>query len=267
MAHDDFEEHIRLMPEPKLQLIAGRFVVGNGGSGNTQLLRDLLEGWGAEAAIDMAPLDRWREALHRGFREFDPPAPGKPLATWKAWASQLSYTPEIPPAGPMVDGKHKATRESLLYGLFRLGRGGDLGQFSGGGDVVMRLGDDAVTPDVFAVPAANAVRLNDTTPMVPRTSLSKSYHRATRTGSSVKRGIASAGCRILDRRPAGDRVFAWSPHTNACSPCRMASTAPSLSMLLFREEVLWREYKDAWRRRQSVHERRGRIGDLSEQHP
>src|SRR5438067_9880562 len=100
MAKDKFDQWIVDMPESKLELLDGRFCVGNG-AGNLQLLRHLLEGWGAGAALPMAPSERWWQALHEDFRDFDPPGPTKPTSVWQAWAAQLHYAIELPPAGPM----------------------------------------------------------------------------------------------------------------------------------------------------------------------
>jgi Uma2 family endonuclease len=158
MPRDDFDQYIREMPEPKLELLDGRLLVGNG-AGNMQLLRHLLDGWGAGAAVPMAPAELWRQALHQGFRHLDPPAPAKPLPVWQAWAAQVTYVPALAPAGPMLDGKHRAARERLMMGLFGLAREGTFAQVSGR-DVVMRLGEDALTPDVFVVSPREGHLLN-----------------------------------------------------------------------------------------------------------
>lgn len=159
MPNDKFDEHIREMPEPKLELLDGRFLVGNG-AGNLQLLRHILSGWGPEAAVPMASAELWRQALHQGFRQFDPPAPEKSLAIWHSWAAQLAYAPELTPAGPMLDGPHRAARERLTMNLFRLAGEQGFAHVSGR-DVVMRLDEDALTPDVFAVGSQRAHLLND----------------------------------------------------------------------------------------------------------
>ena len=156
MARDDFERHIEEMPEPKLELLDGRFSVGNG-AGNMQLLRHILEGWGAAAALPMAPTELWWQALSEGFRPFHPPAPHKSAEVWHSWAAQLSYAPDLAPAGPMIDVEHSAIREALMMGLFRLGNFAQVF----GRDVVMRLGDDGLTPDVFLVGTARARTLYD----------------------------------------------------------------------------------------------------------
>jgi Uma2 family endonuclease len=147
MSWPELDQWIKEMPEPKLELLDGRLVVGNG-AGNMRLLHHLLEGWGAESVLSMAPSNLWWEALARAFRTFDPPSPQKPTPVWQSWAAQLSYVPDIPLAGPMGEGKHRTIRENLTMGLFHLTGLEGFARVTGK-DVVMRLGNDAFTPDVF----------------------------------------------------------------------------------------------------------------------
>ncbi len=158
MKRDEFDDLIEVLPEPKLQLIDGQLVVGNDDTGNRQLLLELLKGWGPEAVLHMTPLHLWWQALAYGFRSFDPPAPSKPADVWRSWATQLRYEPNLPSAGPMIDVEHRGARQSLTMGLYRPI---DM-RFAhvSGHDVVMRLGEDAFTPDVFAVGPQCAGRLN-----------------------------------------------------------------------------------------------------------
>lgn len=158
MERDDFDQYIATMPEPKIELLDGRLVIGNG-AGNMQLLRHLLEGWGAAAALPMALDELWWQALSDGFRQFAPPGPHKSPEVWRAWAAQLNYIPELAPAGPMLDGKHRAARQSLMMGLFGSAREHKCAHVSGR-DVIMRLGTNAFTPDVFAVGPEHSRLLN-----------------------------------------------------------------------------------------------------------
>src|SRR5262245_35725573 len=156
---DAFEKRFQILPEPKLQLIGGRFVVGNGGTGNLQLLRDILHGWGAEAAVPMTPAELWWRALAEGFRSFEPPHPSAPATVWLAWAKRLKYTPRIDSAGPMLNEKHRACRQRLHMGLFSLADDHRFAMVTGR-DVIMRLGEDALTPDVFVVGSEHLRFLN-----------------------------------------------------------------------------------------------------------
>jgi Uma2 family endonuclease len=148
------------MPEPKLELIDGRLVVGNSNAGNVRLLANLLEGWGASAALALAPAGLWWQALHAGFREFEPPAADKAPEVWRNWAGQLSYTPELPPAGPMSNRRHNAMRQRLTMELFGLTQDQPFAHVVGR-DVIMRLGDDAFTPDGFVTGPRTTRRLNE----------------------------------------------------------------------------------------------------------
>lgn len=159
MARDDFYKRLDELPEPKIELLDGKLCVGNG-AGNLQLLKHLVDGWGAQAALPMAAPAQWWQALHLGFMDFQPPAPDKPAAVWHAWAAQLSYAPILPPAGPMVDGKHRGVRQTLHMGLFGLARENRFAHVIGR-DVIMKLGTDAHTPDVFLVGPDQCRGLND----------------------------------------------------------------------------------------------------------
>ena len=61
----------------------------------------------------------------------------------------------------MLDAKHRVARECLMMSLYSLGREGE-NEFAQviGRDVLMRLGDDGFTPDVFAVGPARVGGLN-----------------------------------------------------------------------------------------------------------
>jgi Uma2 family endonuclease len=137
-------------PESKLELIDGRLIAGNSPAGSRYLLWDILGGWGTVSALPMAPAALWWQALNQGFRQFQPPSPDKPAAAWQAWAAQLSYEPEIAPAGPPSDWKHYDAAIRLRMGLFEATHQKGLG-ISLGPDCALKLGDNAFTPDVFLV--------------------------------------------------------------------------------------------------------------------
>ena len=62
-----FEDFINHRPESKLELIEGQLIVGNSLTGSRLLLRQILQGWGAEAAIALAPIETWIEALTASY--------------------------------------------------------------------------------------------------------------------------------------------------------------------------------------------------------
>ena len=160
MPKDKIDRWLDEMPEAKIELIDGNLVVGNCAAGNLRLLVDLLEGWGAEAALPMAAPELWRQALRLAFRELDPPNAEKPLEVWQSWAAQVSYAPELKPVGLMIDVKHRGARQQLMMSLFALAHEQGFAHVSGR-DVIMRLGDDAFTPDVFVVGPRCPGKLNE----------------------------------------------------------------------------------------------------------
>jgi hypothetical protein len=160
MPDDEIDRWLDEMPEAKIELIDGNLVVGNCAAGNLRLLVDLLEGWGAEAALPMAAPELWRQALRLAFRPLDPPHADKPLEVWQNWAGQVSYSPELKSVGPMIDVRHRGTRQQLMMSLFGLAHEHGFAHVSGR-DVIMRLGEDAFTPDVFVVGSHGPGKLNE----------------------------------------------------------------------------------------------------------
>ncbi len=63
MNSDLFNDFCRQGTEGKLELIDGKLIVGNSIVGSRLLLRQILQGWGAEAAVAIAPVSLWIEAL------------------------------------------------------------------------------------------------------------------------------------------------------------------------------------------------------------
>jgi hypothetical protein len=131
---------LRTLPEPKLELIDGRLVVGNSLAGSRVLLRELLAGWGLEAGVCLAPSALWRQAL----REANSPTDPRPL----------------PPVGPLTNGSHSAVASQFQMGLFDVTREGYFG-VSLGRDCAMRLGDNVFTPDAHLVTWPHAERVTD----------------------------------------------------------------------------------------------------------
>ena len=63
MTSNLFNEFIDAGPEAKLELIESKLIVGNTLVGSRLLLKQILTGWGARAAIALAPRQQWLEAL------------------------------------------------------------------------------------------------------------------------------------------------------------------------------------------------------------
>src|SRR5919199_2502830 len=113
---DWFERFLRESPEPKLELIDGRLVVGNSLVGSRYLLWWLLHDLGPRAVLPMAPLERWWEVLALAFQA--PPLLASARA-WEAWTAQVVHMPRIAPAGPCFDAAHYAAFCQLMLELYQ----------------------------------------------------------------------------------------------------------------------------------------------------
>ncbi len=144
-----FEDFTRHHPENKLELIGGQLIVGNSLAGSRLLLRQILQGWGAEAAIALAPIETWLSALADGYG-WNAPADGSVneiLTTLELLAKDFKFSSEDLSAGSAeTTWPHHRIRQNLTMGLFRLDE--SVGGQSLGHDFVMRLGNDGFTPDL-----------------------------------------------------------------------------------------------------------------------
>jgi len=97
--------------------------------------------------LPLAALDAWWDALRAVF----PHAPSRVSApAWTMWAESVTYTPLIASASPHYDGIHVMAASALGRSLHAVANDSALG-ICLGRDVVMRLGDDAVTPDLLLI--------------------------------------------------------------------------------------------------------------------
>ncbi|MGF1524009.1 MAG: Uma2 family endonuclease [Leptolyngbyaceae cyanobacterium] len=155
-----FEDFVNHHPENKLELINGQLIVGNSLVGSRLLLRQILQGWGAEAAIALAPVETWLAALAAGY-EWSLLAGGsidERLTALEAQARDCEFTPADLAAGS-VDATwlHHHMRQNLTMGLFGLAN--QVGGQSLGRDFVMRLGHNGFTPDLVFFKNAGLNRL------------------------------------------------------------------------------------------------------------
>jgi len=148
-AKERFEDFTRHHPENKLELIDGKLVVGNSLVGSRLLLRQILQGWGAEAAIALAPIETWLSALATGYG-WSIAAAGTIdgiLTALESQARDIEFVPEDLSAGSSdATWSHHQIRQNLTMGLFRLDE--TVGGQSLGRDFVMRLGNNGFTPDL-----------------------------------------------------------------------------------------------------------------------
>jgi Uma2 family endonuclease len=144
-----FEDFTRHHPENKLELIQGQLVVGNSLMGSRLLLRQILQGWGAAAAIALAPMETWLSAVAAGYgwQLPDRDSVDDGLTALEFQAQNSEFVPEDLSVGSTdVTWPHHQIRQNLTLGLFRQAE--TVGGQSLGRDFVMRLGDNGFTPDL-----------------------------------------------------------------------------------------------------------------------
>ncbi len=151
MSVDLFHDFCDRSPESKLELIDSRLIVGNTIAGSRLLLRQILQGWDVAAAVALAPLNSWVEALSVGF---EIPITGQTsnitqiLDDLQSQIARREYYPEDLIAGFRGDeNNHNAIRQHLTTALWQVA------QLVGGQcmsrDFVMRLDNNGFTPDLL----------------------------------------------------------------------------------------------------------------------
>ncbi|MGH9835825.1 MAG: Uma2 family endonuclease [Blastocatellia bacterium] len=141
-----FDEH---RPEPKMELVEGRLLVGNGLAGSRLLLDHILRGYEADAAVALGSIEQWIEAFCAAY-QLAPPArvDDAALTSLAETASRLSYiAPDFTDGEEGEEAGHWLVRSHLAYSFWEVA--GDLGGNVFGRDVVMRLGENGFTPDLF----------------------------------------------------------------------------------------------------------------------
>ena len=149
-ASERFDTWLSLKPESKLELIDGQLIVGNSLVGSRLLLRQLLQGWSADAAIALAPIETWLEALAAAYYAnlSDTESLDTRLENLEIQLADAVFIPEDLHAGSADSTwHHHQMRQQLTLDLFRLAE--KVGGQSLGRDFVMRLGDNGVTPDLL----------------------------------------------------------------------------------------------------------------------
>jgi Uma2 family endonuclease len=153
---DPVDRWINATPENKLELIDGQLIICNQ-DGSRRIAWELLNDYGPPIALKQLPAQLWWQALAAAY--LPSPHPTTPHEWWH-WAEGVDHNPEPPPAGPLVTGEHRRVWENLKWGLHAfLGRSG-LGQ-SYGRDFVVRLGNDALTPDLIVIDDGGLDRLTE----------------------------------------------------------------------------------------------------------
>ena len=138
-----FERSLSQGPESRMELVSGRLVLGGNHAATEEMLSYILACWGVDAAVPMADEGRWRAALREAFGGPDSDSP----RAWHAWAEGFRHSRELPELPPRPSGfAVSAVRSQLIIVFHRLEGGESLGR-----DFVMRLGDDAFTPDLIFI--------------------------------------------------------------------------------------------------------------------
>jgi Uma2 family endonuclease len=145
-----FDNWINNKPESKLELIDGQLVVGNSLVGSRLLLRQILQGWRADAAVALAPTETWLQALAAGYG-LTPPQTSSPFEILNHLEQQIADIEFI--AEDLQAGRaektwaHHRIQQQLTMDSFRLAN--EVGCEFLGRDFVMRLGDNGFTPDLI----------------------------------------------------------------------------------------------------------------------
>ncbi|MUG92769.1 hypothetical protein F7734_10030 [Scytonema sp. UIC 10036] len=135
-------------PEFRLELVEGKFLVGGTIEGSRWLLKEALIGWGLEAAVAFAPLQKWWEALKVAYE-----VPHTLPDEWLTWAEDLPLSPDYqdrwyPPLGSRFKGEHRWVLDDLRQGLSTAISQAGLGKCFGP-NYGMQLGNHVFTPDIL----------------------------------------------------------------------------------------------------------------------
>ena len=151
MNPDLFDDFCYRGTEGKLELIDGKLIVGNTIVGSRLLLRQMLQGWEAEAAVALAPISLWIDALAASLElnrlEINQDDLHGTVLNLKATATAKEYQAEDLTGGYGKNNyAHNSLRQKIATALWRIGA--SLGGTVLGRDFVMRLGDNGFTPDL-----------------------------------------------------------------------------------------------------------------------
>ena len=132
------------MPERKLELIDRQLYIGTL-AGSRRMAWQLLRDYGVGFALRYGTATQWIEAL-RGV--FAPQGKLDSAESWFTWARSVAYDAEPPTTGPMMSSAHSRIYDLLHWSLHSFAQQTRLGSLYGR-DIVCRLNDNGVTPDLF----------------------------------------------------------------------------------------------------------------------
>lgn len=148
LTDEEFERFIRAWPESKLELLEGKLLVGNCLDGSRLLFQQILRGWKAEAAVALGAPEQWLQALQAAFGL--PIADQENLSELQKSDAGIEFCEEdlsLSPGREGEDAGHRGVRQYLTFAMHGVSE--QVGAHSLGRDIVMKLGDNGFTPDLF----------------------------------------------------------------------------------------------------------------------
>ncbi len=143
-------------PESKLELIDGKLVFSTL-KGSRRILWMLLDDYGPDLFLPMAPAGLWWAALREAY---DPRPEPRSRADWMRWADGFAHRVDAAPAGPHGSSKHRRVLRVLRSGFDHFVSMVHTGRHLGP-DFVIRLGENALTPDLLFANRACCSNLYD----------------------------------------------------------------------------------------------------------
>ncbi len=111
------DEYSELCHGAKIELLQSRLIIGESDNHTRHLFQQILRGWGLEAAIVLAPVSLWRNALTQAFGCSNT----DDLDKLQKWAESFQYDPTLPPfiSGncSWQNGLWKQTLTIAMFGL------------------------------------------------------------------------------------------------------------------------------------------------------
>ncbi|MEW6731529.1 MAG: Uma2 family endonuclease [Acidobacteriota bacterium] len=139
------------LAEHKIELIENKLIISNNLKNSLATMQLILAGWGADAAIALAPITLWWEAIRNIYAEILPPVLREPNSEkhaqeWLEWSQSYSHWQIAYPIKVQQFHAHNEVRWKLIMDFYeKIRHWGDcLGR-----DLAMKLGEDVFTPDIY----------------------------------------------------------------------------------------------------------------------
>jgi hypothetical protein len=142
-------EYRQWKPWTKLELINGKFYIGDSLTHSRLLLSQIIRGWGLEAVISLAPEHFWWQALTSTFQAplFNNSDKNN-LKNLRTWSRNVQFKPEKIPFLIRDNWASLLTRQALRTAFFEIARKSQIdGDISTGG-WINRLGNHGVMPEI-----------------------------------------------------------------------------------------------------------------------